>query len=91
LYLGKLKVLMERISGVIKNSEKRHPSMIILILFCTRILILRLSSSALKELFRNIWPMLLTLLVQVFSKKNTLNNPNLVLAALKLIEHISVC
>ena len=90
-YSGELRPLIERMSEVIKTSETQHSSMLILILFIVRVLILRLSSASLKELFRNIWPMLLTLLVQVFDKKNTKQNPNLILGALKLVEQISVC
>lgn len=85
-YLVRMKFLIERMSDVIKSAESQPPSMLILILFIVRVLILRLSSGSLKELFRNIWPMLLTLLVFVLNKKNTRKNPNLVLGALKLIE-----
>ena len=77
-------------SEVIKNAENSSPALLILIMFCIRILILRLSSTTLAELFRNIWPMLLTLLITTFNKKNTAKNPNLILAALKLIELISI-
>lgn len=58
----KIKALLEQIKDVIKD-EKAHTSLLILILFCLRVLILRLSSHNLNELFRNIWPILLTLLV----------------------------
>ena len=51
---------------VIKNADSAHPSLLILVLFCVRILILRLSPSSLNELFRHIWPILLTLLVQTY-------------------------
>lgn len=87
-FTKKLWTLIEKISEVIK-SDNVHPSLLILILFCVRILILRLSSTQLSELFRNIWPMLLTLLIQIFNKHkegpantkvNTPKNINLVLA-----------
>ena len=61
-----------------------------------RILILRLSSKTLNSLFKNIWPVLLSVLIQILSKKsnnvssNNAKNPNLVLSALKLIELISI-
>ena len=58
-------------------------------MFCMRILILKLSKKTLKELFRNIWPMLLTLLMQLFSSEEK-KDPNLLLGALKLIEMISI-
>jgi hypothetical protein len=58
-------------------------------MFCIRILILRLSPKTLSQLFRNIWPMLLTFLMQVFSQGETLN-ANLLLSTLKLIELISI-
>jgi hypothetical protein len=89
-YQDKLFILLEKMGEVIRNAESSHPSLLILILFCIRILILRLSSVTLNDLFRNIWPILLTLLIQVFNKKNTQKNPNLILAALKLIELMSI-
>eukprot|EP01016_Furgasonia_blochmanni_P038515 TRINITY_DN4669_c0_g1_i1.p1 TRINITY_DN4669_c0_g1~~TRINITY_DN4669_c0_g1_i1.p1 ORF type:complete len:646 (+),score=181.01 TRINITY_DN4669_c0_g1_i1:128-1939(+) len=89
-YQSKLRFLLEKMSEVIKNAESAPPALLILILFCIRILILRLSSITLAELFRSIWPMLLTLLIQIFNRKNTNKNPNLILAGLKLIELISV-
>jgi len=57
-----------------------------------RILILRLSPQVLQDLIRSIWPMLLALLMQIFSRKqnNIGKTPNLPYAALKLIELISV-
>ena len=67
-----------------------------MILFCIRIIVLRLSQKVLDTLFRNIWMMLLSLLMQIFKaspsdkKKTKINNPNLVLAALKVVELISV-
>lgn len=89
-YHNKLVMLLEKMAEVIKNAESSHPSLLILILFCVRILILRLSPSTLNDLFRHIWPILLTLLMQIFNKKNTQNYPNLILAALKLIELMTV-
>ena len=57
-------------------------------------MILRLSPKALNLLFKNIWPMLLTLLIEILkpeSKKQIeRKNLNLILAALKLIELINV-
>jgi len=89
-YQGKLYILLEKMGEVIKNADSANPSLLILVLFCVRILILRLSPSSLNELFRHIWPILLTLLMQIFNKKNTQKNPNLTLAALKLIEMMSI-
>ena len=62
-YNNKLWTLVEKISEVIKNCDTVHPGMLILILFCVRILIMRLSPKQLNDLFKNIWPMLLTLLI----------------------------
>lgn len=101
-YTSKLKLLLDKISEVIKNAETVHPSLLILILFCIRILILRLSNTNLKELFKQIWPMLITLLIQIYGvnsqeqQKSSSNiseqtkNPNLLLAGLKLIEILSI-
>ncbi|CAK55597.1 unnamed protein product (macronuclear) [Paramecium tetraurelia] len=85
-YTKKLDLLIEKISEVIK-SDSANPGLVMLILFCVRILILRLSPIQLNELFRNMWPTLLTLLISIF--KNKQSNQNLVLAALKLVEMIS--
>ena len=56
---------------------------------------MRISQKVLNNLFKNIWMMLLTLLIQIFNAnkdntKNRLGSPNLILAALKVIELISV-
>ena len=75
-----------------------HAALLILILFSVRILILRLSEHTLDQLFTDIWPMLLALLMQTFSKKlvrvqiqNEISkHHNYLLAALKLIEMISI-
>lgn len=94
-YTKKLHQLIDKISEVIKNAETAHPSLLVLILFCIRVLILRLSSKNLEELFSKIWPMLLTLLLQIFSpqrvgQKQEIKNTNLLVAGLKLIELMSV-
>lgn len=97
-YAGKLKLLLEKIADVIKKPENIHAALLILVLFAIRILILRLSEIALNQLFIDIWPMILTLLMQTFSKQmvrvqihNEISkNPNYLLAALKLIEMISL-
>lgn len=83
---------------MIKIAESSHPSLLILVLFSIRILILRLSEISLNQLFIDIWPMILAFLMQIFSKNlvkvevaNEISkNPNLLLAALKLIEMISI-
>ena len=83
---------------MIKIALSSHPSLLILVLFSIRILILRLSEISLNQLFIDIWPMILAFLMQIFSKNlvkvevaNEISkNPNLLLAALKLIEMISI-
>ncbi|EGR31419.1 n-terminal domain protein [Ichthyophthirius multifiliis] len=86
-YLEKLSNLLDKISEVIKNSESIHPQLLILILFAFRIIIIRLSTSNMNQLFINIWPMLLGLLIQI--SKNS-KNINLLLAGLKIIEIFSI-
>ena len=56
-------------ADVIKMSETAHPALLILILFAIRILILKLSEICLNQLFTDIWPMILALLMQIFSKQ----------------------
>jgi hypothetical protein len=98
MYARELKTLLPKISGILKSSETAHPALLILILFSIRILIMRLSEKNLSELFTDIWPMIMTLLIQLFSRKlvkvvmsNEISkNPNLLLAALKLIEMMSI-
>jgi hypothetical protein len=92
-YAQKIKGLLEKIADVIKMSESAHPALLILILFCIRILILKLSEISLNQLFIDIWPMILALLMQIYSKQyvkvNLQNevskNPNLLLATLKMM------
>jgi hypothetical protein len=89
---------LAKIVEVIKKPENAHAALLILILFSLRILILKLSEITLNQLFIDIWPMILTLLMQTFSKQlvrvhihNEISkNPNYLLAALKLIEMISL-
>jgi hypothetical protein len=55
------------------------------------VLILRLSPSTLGEVFRSIWPILLTLIMQILNKKNKVKiDFKMILEALKLIEVISI-
>ena len=64
-----------------------------------RILILRLSPKALNSLLKTLWPMILSILIQILlkskpspqkDKKEQAEIMNLILAALKLIELISI-
>ena len=97
-YALKIKSLLEKIVGCIMTAESSHPALLILILFSLRILILKLSEISLSQLFADLWPMLLAFFMEIFSKKlikieitNSISrNPNLLLAALKLIELISI-
>lgn len=92
----KIKGLLDKIKEVIKDVNA-HPSLISLvaaahqILFSIRVLILRLSLATLNEVFRTIWPILITLIMQIFSKpKADKSSLKMVLEALKLIELISI-
>lgn len=52
-----------------------------------------MSKSTLSDQFRVVWPTILAFLMNIFNKKkrhNSLLNPNLVLAALKFIELLSI-
>lgn len=61
-----------------------------------RILILRLSPKALESLLKTLWPMILSILIQILLKnkiflaKENKEVMNQILAALKLIELISI-
>lgn len=68
------------------KQENPSPALLILILFCIRILFMRLSTISLNKLFRSVWPSLITLLIQIFKKEKAAKNINLQLAALKVIE-----
>lgn len=84
-YENKLRVVLESINEVMK-SENPSPALLILILFCIRILFMRLSETSLKRMFLSIWPSLITLLIQIFTKEVFEKNTNLLLAGLKVIE-----
>ena len=92
----KIRSLLEKIREVLKD-ENQNPSLLILIFFIMRVLILRLSPTHLSELFRNIWPILLTLLIDVFQQrppehgKRTKTDICVMLAGLKLLELLSIC
>ena len=86
-----LMLILEKIKGVLKES-KLDPRIIIMILFCLRILILRQDKKTLDDLFRNIWPSVLFMLeLMLVSKKLRAKNKknNILLATLKLLEIIS--
>lgn len=67
------------------KSENPSPALLILILFCIRILLMRLSESALNRMFKSFWPSLITLLIQIYSKQSFSSCTNLLLAGLKVI------
>lgn len=89
-YKNKLRSLLEKIMDVLKDPNA-HPNLLILVMFCFRILILRLSSQTQVELFRNIWATLLSFLINVFDKHKfpIEKHVNLIYSALKLIEMLS--
>lgn len=94
-YRNKLQQLIDNLSDSIRLVEEdfyNNQQLFILILFCLRILIMRFTSQVLEDLFTNIWPMLLSLLFQAFDRSKNLKKtqPNLILAALKLLELLSI-
>ena len=68
------------------KQEDASPALLILILFCIRILLMRLSAVSLNKLFKSVWPSLITLLIQVFRARDPPRPPALQLAALKVVE-----
>ena len=53
-------------------------------------LILRLSMNSLNDVFRTIWPILITLMMQIFTRGREKSSSKVVLEALKLLEMISI-
>ena len=64
-YTSKLEALLQKIVDVIKGTETSQP-VLILILFCIRIIILRTSNEALTKLLSDLWPRILFLLMVIF-------------------------
>lgn len=90
-YNSKINNLLDAIFDIIKEIDSQHPAIIVLIIFCIRILILRLSAQSLNYVFRRIWPSLISMLIVIFNRKGQqIKNPNVLLAGLKLIELFSV-
>jgi hypothetical protein len=90
-YNSKINILLDAILDAIKEVNNQHPAITILILFCIRILILRLSPQSLTQVFRKIWPSLVSMLMQIFNRKGEpLKSPNVLLAGLKLVELLSL-
>lgn len=83
-YENKLRTVLESLNEVMKQ-EDASPALLILILFCIRILLMRLSSISLNKLFKSVWPSLITLLIQIFKKSRVPKPCTLQLAALKVI------
>lgn len=89
-YNEKAQLLIDKIIDVIKNADAPQP-VLILIFFCLRILILRMSPEKLTKLFANLWQMIMFLLMNIFKEPvKEQSRLNLVWAALKLIEMISI-
>lgn len=88
-YNEKAHQLIDKIIEVIKNAEAPQP-VLILIFFCIRILILRLSPDKLAKLLSNLWQMIIFLLNNIFSQEAHKDRLHLHWAALKLIEMISL-
>jgi len=86
-YENKLRTVLESLNEVMKQ-EDAPPALLILILFCIRILLMRLSSISLNKLFKSVWPSLITLLIQIFKKGRAPKPCTLQLSALKVIELI---
>lgn len=86
-YENKLRVVLESLNEVMKQDDA-PPALLILILFCIRILLMRLSAISLNKLFKSVWPSLITLLIQIFSREKVGKSMNLQLAALKVVELI---
>ncbi|EAR92823.2 dopey, amine-terminal domain protein (macronuclear) [Tetrahymena thermophila SB210] len=92
-YSKKLLDILEALNEIIINYEDSHqPNIYILILFCFRILVLRMSKQTLNDQFRIVWPAILTFLMKIFNdkRKKTNTSLNLVLAAIKFIELLSI-
>jgi hypothetical protein len=70
------------------KQDDASPALLILILFCIRILLMRLSAVSLNKLFKSVWPSLITLLIQIFKRDRSGRPCSLQLAALKVIELI---
>jgi hypothetical protein len=79
--------VLESLNEVMKQDDA-PPALLILILFCIRILLMRLSAISLNKLFKSVWPSLITLLIQIFGREKAGRNVNLQLAALKVVELI---
>ncbi len=89
-YTDKIHLLMDKIVEVIKNNDASQP-VLILIFFCIRILILRMSPEKLTKVLANTWQLIMFLLISLFQnigkEKSSLE---LMWAALKMIEMTSV-
>ncbi|CAD8055261.1 unnamed protein product [Paramecium sonneborni] len=89
-YQSKLTTLLDAILSVIKDINSQDAAISILIIFCIRILVLRLSQNSLTQVFRQIWPYLVSMLMQIFDRKGKQANPFLLISGLKLIELFSL-
>lgn len=94
-YIDKAHLLVDKIIEVIKTNEAPQP-VLILLFFCIRILILRVTPEKLTKLLSNVWQQVMFLLMNIFKKvdidkiEKDKNELNLVWAALKLVEMVSI-
>ncbi|KAM3142079.1 hypothetical protein pb186bvf_005733 [Paramecium bursaria] len=89
-YTQKITNLIDSILIMIKDVKNQDPTVMLLIIFCLRILILRLSPESLNQLFRKIWPSIISMLMQIFDKRRYNQHPQVLQAGLKLVELFSL-
>lgn len=80
-----MKFLLEKIRDVIKDQSSTS-SILIIMFFCLRIMLLRTSDAIFNETFGTIWPVLFSVLISIFNNELLAEDLNLKLAALKLLE-----
>ncbi len=80
---------MENITTMLSDQATK-PKIIIILLFCLRIIFIKSEGDILKKLLDILWPILLSYIINVFNNEFHAGDFNIKLAALKLLEVIWV-
>lgn len=81
--------LLEEIRNIILNPASK-PKIIIIVMFCLRIIILKTSPKTCSEILKFIWPIIFVQVIMVLNNQVPVEDFNVKLAILKLLEVVSM-
>lgn len=85
-YISLLHPVMEKLVDSLKISNN-HPHIMVNTIFCIRVLFARFSPTN----FSEFWPLIISIVMQLFGSSSTLTQPDVLLEAIKLIDYALIC